>query len=105
MNIIIGVWSLNQKESLKVTFDLEKLMVKQPSVVKVISKDIKPILTQEGFSNVIAMFAVNKEDVGRYIHKNFSTSEYFEVETDSKKSGQGKKLSTNKKSTIFEVSS
>ena len=35
----------------------------------------------------------------------FSNCHYINVETDSKKSGQDQKLSTNKKSTIFEVSS
>ena len=62
---------------LKVSFEAKKLQVKIPNVVKVLTKDIKPILTQEGYSNQIAIFSLNTSDSGKYFHQSFTSPTHF----------------------------
>ena len=75
-------WYYNKENAptLKISFNKEKLKVKVPKIVKVVSKEIEPLLTQEGFSNIIALFAINPLDVNKYIHKNFSNREFFQLD-------------------------
>ena len=75
------IFNAELKSPLKVSFLKEKIELKIPNVIKILSKNIKPVFSQETYSNEIAKFPFNEFDINKYFHKTFSSLEYFSTDT------------------------
>ena len=89
------IFNSENKQPIKTKLNSKKLEVKIPNIIKIISKDIQPLLTQEGYSNEIAVFPLNKTDNNQYFHKTFTAKEYFPLDFTGKKHFEIKLINEN----------
>ena len=81
-------WRYNSKNSLPLQLKLtsDALSLQIPNIIKIVCPNIRPFITQEGYSREIGLIVINDEDSGKYINRSFLSKEAFELEDDVIKS-------------------
>ena len=80
------IYNKKKKHPLELSLSSTGLFLQIPKIIKVVCPNVKPFITQDGYSREIGLIPINEEDNGKYINRKILSKEVFSLEDDRVKS-------------------